>query len=153
MTQALELNDRHKVLEVGTGSGYQAAVLSKLCRRVYTIERYQDLLEEAERRFAKVRLSNITTLYGDGYKGWPAQAPFDRILVTAAARIVPRDLVAQLSEDGGVMVLPVGDVPGVDQEVLRVRKDGKNFKTERLFSVRFVPLVQGMPAGKPPEST
>lgn len=153
MTQALELNDRHKVLEVGTGSGYQAAVLSKLCRRVYTIERYQDLLEEAERRFSKVRLSNITTLYGDGYKGWPAQAPFDRILVTAAARIVPRDLVAQLSEDGGVMVLPVGDVAGLDQEVLRVRKEGKNFKTERLFPVRFVPLVQGMPAGKPSESS
>ena len=153
MTQALELNDRHKVLEVGTGSGYQAAVLSKLCRRVYTIERYQDLLEEAERRFAKVRLSNITTLYGDGYKGWPAQAPFDRILVTAAARIVPRELVAQLSEDGGVMVLPVGDVAGLDQEVLRVRKEGKNFKTERLFPVRFVPLVQGMPAGNPSEST
>lgn len=148
MTQALELNDRHKVLEVGTGSGYQAAVLSKLCRRVYTIERYQDLLEEAERRFEAVKLRNITTLYGDGYKGWPAQAPFDRILVTAAARIVPRDLVAQLSENGGVMVLPVGDVAGLDQEVLRVRKDGKNFTTERLFPVRFVPLVQGMPAGQ-----
>ena len=148
MTQALELNDRHKVLEVGTGSGYQAAVLSKLCRRVYTIERYQDLLEEAERRFTALKLHNITTLYGDGYKGWPVQAPFDRILVTAAARIVPRDLVAQLLENGGVMVLPVGDVAGLEQEVLRVRKEGKNFKTERLFPVRFVPLVQGMPAKK-----
>ena len=148
MTQALDLNDRHKVLEVGTGSGYQAAVLSKLARRVYTMERYQDLLEEAERRFAALKIHNVTTLYGDGYKGWPAQAPFDRILVTAAARIVPRDLVAQLSEDGGIMVLPVGDVAGLDQEVLRVRKEGKNFKTQRLFPVRFVPLVQGMPAGE-----
>ncbi len=145
MTQALELNDRHKILEVGTGSGYQAAVLSKLARRVYTIERHQDLLEDAERRFAKLKIHNITTLYGDGYKGWPAQAPFDRILVTAAARIVPRELVAQLSENGGVMVFPVGDVAGLDQEVLRVRKEGKNFKTERLFPVRFVPLVQGIP--------
>lgn len=145
MTQALELNDRHKVLEVGTGSGYQAAVLSRFCRRVYTIERYQDLLEEAESRFESLRLRNITTLYGDGHKGWPAQAPFDRILVTAAARIVPPELVEQLSENGGVMILPVGDLAGHDQEVIRVRKDGKNFTTERLFPVRFVPLVQGMP--------
>lgn len=148
MTQALELHDRHKVLEVGTGSGYQAAVLSRFSRRVYTIERHQDLLEEAERRFESLRLRNITTLYGDGYKGWPAQAPFDRILVTAAARIVPRELVEQLSENGGVMILPVGDLAGADQEVLRVRKEGKNFTTERLFPVRFVPLVQGMPGGQ-----
>ncbi len=145
MTQALEVSDRHKVLEVGTGSGYQAAILSKLARRVYTIERHRDLLALAEQRFKSPNLHNITTMVGDGYKGWPAQAPFDRILVTAAARIVPPDLVAQLSDEGGIMVLPVGDVAGINQEVIRVRKDGKQFKSERLFPVRFVPLVQGVP--------
>jgi protein-L-isoaspartate(D-aspartate) O-methyltransferase len=146
MTQALEVTDRHKVLEVGTGSGYQGAILSKLARRVYTIERHRDLMALAEKRFKALGIHNITTLVGDGYKGWPAQAPFDRILVTAAARIVPQDLVAQLSEEGGVMVLPVGDVSGLHQEVIRVRKEGTQFKSERLFPVRFVPLVEGVPA-------
>ncbi|MSO72812.1 MAG: protein-L-isoaspartate(D-aspartate) O-methyltransferase [Rhodospirillaceae bacterium] len=145
MTQALDINDRHKVLEVGTGSGYQTAILSKLARRVYTVERHRDLLTEAERRFKALNLHNITTMVGDGYKGWGAQAPFDRILVTAAARIVPPDLVAQLSDEGGIMVLPVGDVAGLHQEVIRVQKDGKQFKSNRLFPVRFVPLVQGVP--------
>lgn len=148
MTQALEIGNRHKVLEVGTGSGYQAAILSKLARRVYTIERHRDLLTQAEKRFSALGLHNITTMTGDGYKGWPAQAPFDRILVTAAARIVPPDLVSQLSEDGGIMVLPVGDTAGLQQEVIRVRKDGKQFTSERLFPVRFVPLVQGVPDEK-----
>ncbi len=145
MTQALEISDRQKVLEVGTGSGYQAAILSKLARRVYTVERHRDLLVEAERRFTALGLHNITTMVGDGYKGWPAQAPFERILVTAAARIVPPDLVAQLSDEGGIMVIPVGDGSGQSQEVIRVRKDGKRFESERLFPVRFVPLVQGVP--------
>jgi protein-L-isoaspartate(D-aspartate) O-methyltransferase len=145
MSQALEIGDRHKVLEIGTGSGYQAAILSKLARRVYTIERHRDLLAEAEQRFKVLDLHNITTMVGDGYKGWPGQQPFDRILVTAAARIVPPDLVAQLSDEGGVMVLPVGDVAGLNQEVIRVRKNGKQFTSERLFPVRFVPLVQGVP--------
>jgi len=148
MTQALEMGDRHKVLEVGTGSGYQTAILAKLARRVYTIERHRDLMAEAERRFKALNLHNVTTMVGDGYKGWGAQAPFDRILVTAAARIVPPDLVAQLSDEGGVMVLPVGDAGDVNQEVIRVRKTGKQFKSERLFPVRFVPLVQGVPDEK-----
>lgn len=150
MTQALEAGDRQKILEVGTGSGYQTAILSKLVRRVYTIERHRDLMAEAERRFKALNLHNITTMVGDGYKGWAAQAPFDRILVTAAARLVPPDLVAQLSDEGGVMVLPVGDVDGLNQEVIRVRKEGKQFKSERLFPVRFVPLVQGVPDEKSP---
>ena len=145
MTQALELGDRQKVLEVGTGSGYQTAILSKLARRVYTIERHRDLMADAEQRLKALKFHNITTMVGDGYKGWGAQAPFDRILVTAAARIVPPDLVAQLSDEGGIMVLPVGDSSGLQQEVIRVRKDGKQFKSERLFPVRFVPLVQGVP--------
>ena len=147
MTQALELGDRHKILEVGTGSGYQTAILAKLARRVYTVERHRDLMAGAEQRFTALWLHNITTMVGDGYKGWPAQAPFDRILVTAAALVVPADLVAQLSDEGGVMVLPVGDAAGMHQEVIRVRKDGKQFNSERLFPVRFVPLVQGVPEG------
>ena len=148
MTQALELAERQKVLEVGTGSGYQGAILSKLARRVYTVERHRDLLVKAEKRFQALNLHNITTMVGDGYKGWPAQAPFDRILVTAAARITPPELVAQLSDEGGIMVLPVGDVAGLHQEVIRVRKDGNKFSSERLFPVRFVPLVQGVPDEK-----
>ena len=148
MSQALEVGARHKVLEVGTGSGYQTAILSKLSRRVYTIERHRDLLAEAEQRFKVLGLHNITTMVGDGYKGGPGQKGFDRILVTAAARIVPPDLVAQLSDEGGIMVLPVGDVGEFNQEVIRVRKDGKQFTSERLFPVRFVPLVEGVPEGR-----
>ena len=148
MTQALDINDRQKVLEVGTGSGYQTAILSKLARRVYTVERHRDLMSEAERRFKALKFHNITTMVGDGYKGWSAQAPFDRILVTAAARLVPPDLVAQLSDEGGIMVLPVGDSAESHQELIRVRKDGKQFTSERMFPVRFVPLVQGVPENK-----
>src|SRR5271163_1547752 len=89
MTEQLELSGREKVLEIGTGSGYQAAILARLSRRVFTIERHRLLVREAERRFAALRLGNIVTLYGDGAKGWPDQAPFDRIIVTAAAHEVP----------------------------------------------------------------
>jgi protein-L-isoaspartate(D-aspartate) O-methyltransferase len=143
MTQALEVGERMKVLEIGTGSGYQAAVLAKLCRRVYTIERHKGLLAEAEQRFRALGIHNITAKAGDGTKGWPEQAPFDRILVTAAARDMPVALLDQLAE-GGAMVLPVGQQGG-DQEVLRVRKrDGKP-TVDRLFPVRFVPLVAGDP--------
>ena len=144
MTQGLQVGNRHKVLEVGTGSGYQAAILSKLARRVYTIERHRDLLAQAEKRFTKLNIRNITSMAGDGYKGWPAQAPVDRILVTAAARIVPPELVAQLSDQGGIMVLPVGESGDVNQEVIRVRKDGTTYHSERMFPVRFVPLVKGI---------
>jgi len=145
MSQALDVGKRHKVLEVGTGSGYQAAILAKLCRRVYTIERHVDLIKQAESRFKELRLHNITTLRGDGWKGWIQQAPFDRILVTAAARIVPPNLTAQLSGDGGVMVLPVGDVAGLDQEVIRVTNNDGKLESERMFPVRFVPLVEENP--------
>ncbi len=148
MTQALEPNDRQKVLEVGTGSGYQAAILSRLCRRVYTMERHQDLLKTAENRFADLSLHNITTLVGDGWKGWPHQAPFDRIMVTAAAPVVPQDLVAQLSDDGGILVLPVGDSSAISQMIVRVTKTKARVASEQLFPVRFVPLVEGVPEGK-----
>jgi len=107
MTQAIEVGARHKVLEVGTGSGYQASVLSHLCRRLYTIERHKPLLADAEARFRELRINNIVSLHGDGWAGWPTQAPFDRIIVTAAPDEVPAALVDQLAV-GGLLVLPVG---------------------------------------------
>jgi protein-L-isoaspartate(D-aspartate) O-methyltransferase len=143
MTEALELGERHKVLEVGTGSGYQTAVLAKLCRRVFTIERHRILLKEAEQRFAELKLRNITTRFGDGTKGWKEQAPFDRILVTAAAPDLPRKLLDNLAPDG-ILVAPVGEERR-DQQLLRIRcKDGETV-AEELGGVRFVPLVEGLP--------
>jgi protein-L-isoaspartate(D-aspartate) O-methyltransferase len=144
MTQALELTPRHKVLEIGTGSGYQSAVLARLARRVYTIERHKPLLAEAERRFADLRIHNITAIAGDGMKGWPAQAPFDRIIVTAAAAGMPETLLAQLAV-GGIMVLPLGPERG-DQELVRLRRLETDIETEKLCDVRFVPLLPGLPA-------
>ncbi len=141
MTRALELGPRMRVLEIGTGSGYQAAVLSKLCRRVYTVERYRSLLRQAEERFRKLRLHNVVTRFGDGRLGWPEQAPFERIVVTAAAPEVPEALKEQLA-DGGVMVVPVGR-SGADQDVVRIRRSGDGYASERLLPVRFVPLVEG----------
>lgn len=143
MTEALEVGPRHKVLEIGTGSGYQAAVLAKLCRRVFTIERHRDLLKLAEERFAALRIHNITTRHGDGAKGWPEQAPFDRIIVTAAAAEMPPVLLQSLV-DGGVLVIPVGEERR-DQKLLRIRRKGEEFIREDLGGVRFVPLVGGLP--------
>jgi protein-L-isoaspartate(D-aspartate) O-methyltransferase len=139
MTQALGLGERMKVLEVGTGSGYHAAVLSKLCRRVYTIERYRELLDEATRRFAELNITNITWKMGDGTLGWPEQAPFERIVVTAAATDVPPVLADQLAI-GGVMVVPIDDGVG-DPRLLRVRRDQAGLDTEDLGPIRFVPLI------------
>ena len=138
MTQALEVGERHKVLEIGTGSGYQTAVLASLCRRVYTVERITELLIEAQARLAELRITNVTALCGDGALGWPRQAPFDRIMVTAAAAEVPKVLVDQLAADG-VMVLPVEDEGG--QRLVRVRHTESGAETEDLASVKFVPLV------------
>ena len=143
MTQALRASRRTKVLEIGTGSGYQAAVLSRLCRRVYTIERFKELLQTAEARFAQLRLHNITARHGDGWKGWREQAPFDRIIVTAAATSIPGALVDQLAE-GGLMVLPVGR-SSRDQALLRLTRTAEGIAEEHLCDVRFVPLVSGIP--------
>ncbi len=139
MTEALELTDRMKVLEVGTGSGYQTSILSPLCRRVYTIERHQPLLAEAEKRFEQLRLRNITTKAGDGTLGWEIQAPFDRIIVTAAAADIPPILAGQLSV-GGIMVVPIG-YNAEFNTMLRVRRTEKGLETEELHGVRFVPLI------------
>ena len=144
MTEQLHVGDRMKVLEVGTGSGYQAAVLAKLCRRVYTIERYRTLLNDALKRFDELRLHNITANVGDGAKGWPEQAPFDRIIVTAAAPSVPQALVDQLKE-GGFMIVPVGPSGGRDeQKLVRIERTAEGVKREELLPVRFVPLVEGV---------
>lgn len=145
MTQALCLGGRDRVLEIGTGSGYQAAVLAQLCRRVCTIERYRTLLAQAEGRFEDLKLHNITTRLGDGGKGWPELAPFARIIVTAAAPEMPQTLADQL-DDGGIMIVPVG--PSGDQTLIRVTRQDDGFKEERLLDVRFVPLVDGLPPGR-----
>ena len=141
MTMSLAIEPRMRVLEIGTGSGYQAAVLSKLCRRVYTVERHRELMAVAEQRFLQLRLTNIVTKRADGSKGWKEVAPFERIMVTAAAKDIPTTLVDQLSP-GGVMVLPVGDA-NAEQTLLRVCKDesGKA-SVQKLMAVRFVPLIE-----------
>ncbi len=143
MTEHLETAPQHRVLEIGTGSGYQAAVLARLVRRVFTIERHRHLLEQARRRFAMLGLTNIETRLADGHKGWPEAAPFDRIIVTAAAARVPEALLDQLAE-GGVMVIPV-DTPHGYQELVKIRHTPHGFERERLIPVRFVPMLSGVP--------
>ncbi len=142
MTEALEVGPRDKVLEVGTGSGYQAAVLSQLARRVYTVERHRRLVAEARGVFDRLGLSNITAIGADGSFGLPEQAPFDRIIVTAAAEDAPGPLLAQL-RTGGIMVLPVGQSDTV-QSLIKVRKLETGLEYEELRAVRFVPLLEGM---------
>jgi protein-L-isoaspartate(D-aspartate) O-methyltransferase len=142
MTQALTLEPRARVLEIGTGSGYQTAVLSRLARLVYTIERYRTLKRDAEARFQTLGLTNIITKFGDGGLGWPEQAPFDRILVTAAAPSEPKTLLRQL-KPAGVLVAPVGKGPV--QRLMRYAGDGEGaFPAELLCEVRFVPLLDGV---------
>ncbi|MEM6811499.1 MAG: protein-L-isoaspartate(D-aspartate) O-methyltransferase [Pseudomonadota bacterium] len=145
MTEALQLNDRHKVLEIGTGTGYQACVLSKICRRVYTIERHKPLHDLAEDNFRALNLRNITTLYGDGMKGWPKihgvdQAPFDRIIVTAAAREKPPQALIDQLVVGGIMIAPVGES---GRQMLKIyKKEGEDtWSINDLIPVRFVPLL------------
>jgi len=143
MTEKLELSERHYALEIGTGSGYQTAVLSRLCRRVFSVERHRELLRGAERRFAELGLRNIVCRFGDGTKGWPEQVPYDRVLVTAAAAEVPATLIEGLAP-GGILVAPVGE-DHRDQQLVRIRRHDHGFSTEDLGLVRFVPLVAGLP--------
>jgi protein-L-isoaspartate(D-aspartate) O-methyltransferase len=142
MTQALNIQPRDKVLEVGTGSGYQAAVLSQLARRVYTVDRHRRLVSEAQEVFAALGLANITALTADGSRGLPEQAPFDRILVTAAAEDPPGPLLAEL-RTGGIMVVPVGQSDKV-QHLIKVTRTETGYDYAELRPVRFVPLVEGL---------
>ncbi len=142
MTQALQVQPRNKVLEIGTGSGYQAVILSHLARRVYTVDRYKSLVTEARAIFDQLDITNLTSLTADGSFGLPDQAPFDRILVTAAAEDPPGPLLAQLKV-GGIMVLPVGQSDSV-QTLIRVRRLENGFDYEELRPVRFVPLLEGL---------
>ena len=142
MTQALKLKPRHRVLEIGTGSGYQSAYLANLTDYVYTVERYRTLLGEAQARLKTLGVQNVISRFGDGGEGWPEQAPFDRVLVTAAPAEEPRRLLEQL-KPGGVLVAPVGRGPV--QSLLRYVGDGKGaFVKEELGEVRFVPLLSGV---------
>lgn len=150
MTQALDLSDRDKVLEIGTGCGYQTAILAKLCRRVYTIERHRILLERAEVMFEALKLRNVTALAGDGMKGWPRihgidQAPFDKIIVTAAAREKPPQALLDQLKPAGVMIIPVG--PSGDQMLRRYKKESEEaYSVSDLMPVRFVPLLPDIAA-------
>jgi protein-L-isoaspartate(D-aspartate) O-methyltransferase len=142
MTQALTLEPRARVLEIGTGSGYQTAVLSRLARLVYTVERYRTLLRAAETRFETLQITNVITRFGDGFLGWAEQAPFDRILVTAAAPEEPIVLLRQL-KPSGVLVAPIGKGPV--QQLCRYAGDGEGgFTMDVLCEVRFVPLLEGV---------
>lgn len=140
MTAALKLTGRERVLEIGTGSGYQAAILSFLCRRVYSIERLRPLLVEAENRFRKLRITNVTSKFGDGAKGWPEGAPFDRVILTCAPPEIPATLLNQL-KTGGIMVAPEGR--DREQSLVVIRRTEEGFERRELLPVRFVPLVEG----------
>ena len=142
MTEKLELDERHKVLEIGTGSGYQAAVLSHLCRRVYTVERWRELQKAAERRFARLGITNVTTIIGDGWLGWPPQAPFDRIIVTAAARRgaarAGRSAQGRRPHDHPARRDARHPAAGC-----RSTRPKRGLAETKLLPVRFVPLVHG----------
>ena len=142
MTQSLNVTARCKVLEIGTGSGYQAAILSQLARRVYTLERHLKLMIHAQNVFDNLNLSNITAMRSDGSRGLPAQAPFDRILLTAAAEDPPAPLLEQLKVNG-IMVLPVGQSDSV-QTLIKITKTEKGLSYNEMGEVRFVPLIEGI---------
>ena len=142
MTEQLALTPHHRVLEVGTGSGYQAAVLSRLAREVVSIERYRTLAEQARARLAALGYDNVEVVVGDGFAGVPEKAPYDRIIVTATAEQVPQALLEQLADDGGVMILPLGPRDG-PQHIIKLTKSQTEISRENLIAVRFVPLLPG----------
>jgi len=141
MTEQLDVEPQHRVLEIGTGSGYQAAILSRLAREVVSIERYRTLADTARERLQTLGYSNVTVIVGDGFAGAPEQAPFDRVIVTAAAEEVPDALVEQLGEDGK-MVLPLGPRNGT-QHIVKLSKTAGGLTRQTLIAVRFVPLLRG----------
>lgn len=137
----IEFGRPEKVLEIGTGSGYQAAVLASLVDTVFTVERIEELLRQARRRFRKLGIDNVRSKYDDGTMGWPDEAPFDGIILTAAGEGIPPGLVVQLAE-GGVLVAPAG--PPGNQQLLRLRKQNGEISEEDLGAVSFVPLLGGV---------
>jgi protein-L-isoaspartate(D-aspartate) O-methyltransferase len=150
MTEKLDVQPAHRALEIGTGSGYQAAVLSPLCRRVYTIERHKPLLSQAEARFTRLGLHNVTTRHGDGFKGWPEQAPFDRIILSCAVPKIPPVLIEQL-RIGGILIAPVGNIPegglleSISQRLTKMIRTETGVTEEVLIPVLFVPMLSGLP--------
>lgn len=141
MTEQLKMESRHRVLEVGTGSGYQAAVLSHLAREVVSVERYRTLAEEARARLKALGYENVDIVVGDGFAGVPDRAPYDRIIVTAAAETIPEALLDQLA-DGGIMILPLGSHDG-SQHIIKLTKSVTGIRRENLIPVRFVPMLPG----------
>lgn len=139
MTEAAMLEPNAKVLEIGTGCGYQTAILSKLCKKVYTIEIIKPLGEETKKRLKELNYNNVRVLIGDGYGGWPSAAPFDAIIVTAAPETIPQTLIDQL-KNGGRMIIPVGTL---NQELIRITKINGTIKKETILPVRFVPMIRG----------
>jgi protein-L-isoaspartate(D-aspartate) O-methyltransferase len=146
-TQALEVEPKHRVLELGTGSGYQAAILSPLCRMVYTIERHRPLLVQAEARFKKLGLNNIVTRHADGLKGWADVGPFDRIILSAAVTEVPQILINQLKPNG-ILVAPVGQTTtsaSISQSLTKMIRNEAGVTRQSLIPVMFVPMIEGLP--------
>lgn len=141
MTEQLQVSPEHRVLEVGTGSGYQAAVLSRLAREVVSIERYRTLADQARERLKILGYDNVEVVAGDGFVGVPSRAPYDRIIVTAAAEAVPQALLDQLA-DGGIMILPLGSHQG-SQHIVKLTKLQTEVRREELIPVRFVPMLSG----------
>ena len=141
MTEQLLIGKPSSVLEIGTGSGYQTAVLAQLVHHVYSVERIKTLQYQAKRRLQRLDLHNVSTRHGDGWAGWPTKAPFDAIIVTAAAQVVPDALVQQLKV-GGRLIIPVGETRG-EQKLLLIEKTATQVRSEVLEAVRFVPLVHG----------
>ncbi|WP_428943897.1 protein-L-isoaspartate(D-aspartate) O-methyltransferase [Pantoea sp. FN060301] len=139
MTSLLELTPASRVLEIGTGSGYQTAILAHLVEHVYSVERIKGLQWQAKRRLKQLDLHNVSTRHGDGWQGWPSRGPFDAIIVTAAPPEIPVELMSQLDE-GGILVLPVGEE---QQQLKRIRRRAGEFCVETVEPVRFVPLVKG----------
>ena len=141
MTEQLEVRPGHRVLEVGTGSGYQAAILSRLAREVVSVERYRTLADQARDRLRALGYDNVEIVAGDGFAGVPERAPYDRIIVTAAAETIPEALLAQLA-DGGIMILPLGSHEG-SQHIIKLTKSQTGTQRENLIPVRFVPMLPG----------
>ena len=147
MTGMLAIERQHRVLEIGTGSGYQAAVLAPLCRMVYTVERHRPLLKSAEARFRALKLHNIVVRHGDGLQGWPEQAPFDRILLAAAISTIPPALIVQL-KPGGILIAPLSGPDAFDrssQYLVKVVRTESGATQEKLIAVAFVPMLPGVP--------